>query len=154
MPLVHSCALAFPRKEMNQTKCNQLSRNVIMYCYFPTSQFCRGGLSYSSRTVVLSFHIHLISCDFILLMYFFVYQTLPNWLTRSLTDWLININIRDRSLFICGGGGVGGEKSWGGPGLLFREKGWAKREFHDDWGWVIVCFVKNHTHYNSCGRSK
>ena len=78
MPLVHSCALAFPRKEMNQTKCNQLSRNVMMYCYFPTAQFCRGGLSYSSRTVVLSFHIHLISCDFILLMYFFVYQTLPN----------------------------------------------------------------------------
>ena len=62
--------------------------------------------------------------------------------------------VRDRSLFIWGGG-VGG-KSWGGPGLFFffREKGWAKREFHDDWGWVIVCFVKNHTHYNSCGRSK
>ena len=37
---------------------------------------------------------------------------------------------------------------------FFREKGWAKREFHDVLGWVIVCFVKNHTHYNSCGRSK
>ena len=37
--------------------------------------------------------------------------------------------------YSCGGGG---EKSWGGPGLFFfREKGWAKREFHDDWGWVI-----------------
>ena len=48
-----------------------------------------------------------------------------------------------------------GEKSWGGPGLIFfREKRWAKREFHDGWEWVIVCFVKNHTHYNSCGRSK
>ena len=36
------------------------------------------------------------------------------------------------------GGGGWGEKSWGGPGLFFfREKGWAKREFHDDWGWVI-----------------
>ena len=60
--------------------------------------------------------------------------------------------IRERSLFMWGDGG---EKSWGGPGLFFfREKGWAQREFHDDWGWVIVCFVKNHTHYNSCGRSK
>ena len=55
--------------------------------------------------------------------------------------------------YLCGGGG--GEKSWGGPGLFFfSEKGWAEREFHDHWGWVIVCFVKNHTHYNSCGRSK
>ena len=52
--------------------------------------------------------------------------------------------------------GVGGrEKSWGGPGLFFFiEKGWAKTEYHDDWGWVIVCSVKNHTHYNSCGISK
>ena len=51
-------------------------------------------------------------------------------------------------------GGVGG-KSWGGSGLFyFREKGWVKRDFHDGWGWVIVCFVKNHTHYNSCGRSE
>ena len=59
--------------------------------------------------------------------------------------------------YICagGGGGGGGEKSLGGPGLFFfREKGWAKREFHDHWGWVIVCFVKNLTYYNSCGRSK
>ena len=49
-----------------------------------------------------------------------------------------------------GGGGGCGEKSWGGPGLfsLETEKGWAKREFHDGWEWVIVCFVKNHTHYN------
>ena len=65
------------------------------------------------------------------------------------------IMFRDRSLFMLGGGGGEGENSWGGPGLFFfREKGWAKREFHDDWGWVIVCFVKNQTHYNSCGRSK
>ena len=49
-----------------------------------------------------------------------------------------------------GGGGIMG---WARP-IFFREKGWAKRKFHDDWGWVIVCFVKNHTHYNSCGRSK
>ena len=46
---------------------------------------------------------------------------------------------------------------WSGV-FYFREKGWAegwaKRSFHDAWGWVIVCFVKNHTHYNSCGRSK
>ena len=51
---------------------------------------------------------------------------------------------------------------WGGGGgnhgvsqaIVFREKGWAKTEFHDGWEWVIVCFVKNHTHYNSCGGSK
>ena len=51
---------------------------------------------------------------------------------------------------------------WGGggnPGVgqayFFREKGGlAKREFHDVLGWVIVRFVKNHTHYNLCGRSK
>ena len=56
--------------------------------------------------------------------------------------------------FLCGVG-VGGGESWGGSDLFyFREKGWAKRGFHDGWGWVIVCFVKNHTHYNSCGRSK
>ena len=48
-----------------------------------------------------------------------------------------------------------GGNSWGGSGLFYyREKGWAKRDFHDGWGWVIVCFVKNHTHYNSCGRFK
>ena len=58
--------------------------------------------------------------------------------------------------YLCGGGGAGVRgKSWGGSGLCyFREKGWAKRDFHNGWGWVIVCFVKNHTHYNSCGRSK
>ena len=28
---------------------------------------------------------------------------------------------------------------------FFREKEWAKREFHDGWERVIVCFVKNHT---------
>ena len=56
--------------------------------------------------------------------------------------------------YLCGGGGVGREiMGWARP-IFFREKGWAKREFHDDWGWVIVCFVKNHTHYNSCGRSE
>ena len=42
-------------------------------------------------------------------------------------------------------GGGGGGESWGGPGLFFLAKrGGPKREFHDDWGWVIVCFVKNH----------
>ena len=57
--------------------------------------------------------------------------------------------------YLCAGGRGGGEKSMGGPGLFyFREKWWAKRDFHDGWGWVIVCFVKNHTRYNSCGRSK
>ena len=61
---------------------------------------------------------------------------------------------RDRSLLMSEEGSRGGE-SWGGSDLFyFREKGWAKRDFHDGWGWVIVCFVKNHTHYNSCGRSK
>ena len=40
--------------------------------------------------------------------------------------------------YLCGGCGWGGG-SWGGPGLFFfREKVWAKREFHNDWGWVIV----------------
>ena len=54
---------------------------------------------------------------------------------------------------MCGGGREG--ESSGGPGLFFfTEKGWAKRQFHDVLGWVIVCFVKNHTHYNSSGRSK
>ena len=53
-----------------------------------------------------------------------------------------------------GGGGGGGEIMGPARPIIFREKGWAKREFHDDWGWVIVCFVKNHTHYNSCGKSK
>ena len=51
--------------------------------------------------------------------------------------------------YLCGGGGgeVGG-KSWGGPRpIFFKEKGWAKSEFNDGWGWVIVCFVKNHAHY-------
>ena len=48
---------------------------------------------------------------------------------------------------LCGwvrGGGVrGGGESWSGSGLFyFRKKGWAKRDFHDGWGWVIVCFVK------------
>ena len=61
-------------------------------------------------------------------------------------------SVRDRSLFMWGGGG---EKSWVGQAYFFLEKrGGPKREFHDDWGWVIVCIVKNHTHYNSCGRSK
>ena len=68
------------------------------------------------------------------------------------------IMFRDRSLFMLGGGGGGGVRGKthgvGQAYFFFREKGWAKREFHDDWGWVIVCFVKNHTHYNSCGRSK
>ena len=59
--------------------------------------------------------------------------------------------IRDRSLFMWGVGGGGNHGV--GQAYFLREKGWAKREFHDDWGWV-VCFVKNHTHYNSCGRSK
>ena len=29
--------------------------------------------------------------------------------------------------------------------IFFSEKGWAEREFHDGWEWVIVCFVKTHT---------
>ena len=57
--------------------------------------------------------------------------------------------------YLCWGGGWVGGKSWVGSGLFyFREKGCAKRDFHDGWGWAIVCFVKNHTHYNLCGRSK
>ena len=57
--------------------------------------------------------------------------------------------------YLCeGGGGVGGKiMGWARP-IFVRERGWAKREFHVGWGWVIVCFVKNHTHYNACGRSK
>ena len=40
-------------------------------------------------------------------------------------------------------GGWGGKiVRWARP-IFFREKGWARREFGDDWGWVIVCFVKN-----------
>ena len=63
-------------------------------------------------------------------------------------------DLRDRSLFMWGGGwGVAKLMGWTRP-IFFREKGWAKREFRDGWEWVIVCFVKNHTHYNSCGRSK
>ena len=60
--------------------------------------------------------------------------------------------------YLCGGGGggkAGGENHGVGQAyFIFREKGWAKRDFHDGWGWVIVCVVKNHTHYNSCLRSK
>lgn len=37
-----------------------------------------GGLGYSSRPVILSFHIHSTSCYFILLMYSFFYQMLAN----------------------------------------------------------------------------
>ena len=42
--------------------------------------------------------------------------------------------------YLCGGGGGGGgEKSWGGgKPNFFKDKGWAKRKFHYDWGWVIV----------------
>ena len=63
--------------------------------------------------------------------------------------------LRDQSLFacVCMWGGGGKIMGWARP-IVFREKEWAKREFHDGWGWVIVRFVKNHTHYNSCGRSK
>ena len=50
-------------------------------------------------------------------------------------------------------GGRGGNHGVG-QAFFFREKGWAKREFHDGWGWVIGCFVKNDTHFNSCGRFK
>ena len=44
-------------------------------------------------------------------------------------------------IYVCvwggGGGGGWGEKimGWARP-IFFREKGWAKREFHDDWGLV------------------
>ena len=55
-----------------------------------------------------------------------------------------------------GGGGGGGNHGVGQAYFFFftEKGGGAKREFHDDWGWVILCFVKNHTRYNSCGRSK
>ena len=50
---------------------------------------------------------------------------------------LVHSRAGDRSLFMWG---VGGEKSWGGGGRpnFFKEKWWAKRKFHYDWGWVIV----------------
>ena len=48
--------------------------------------------------------------------------------------------IRDRSLFMWGVGGGGGNHGVG-QAYFFREKEWAKREFHDDWGWVIVCVL-------------
>ena len=56
------------------------------------------------------------------------------------------------SHYLCGGGGGGG----GGPGLFFLEKrGGPKENFTMIWGvGHCVCFVKNRTHYNSCGRSK
>ena len=63
-----------------------------------------------------------------------------------------NCLVRDQSL-LCGGLEGGGVMGWARP-IAFRQKGWAKREFHNGWGGVIVCFVKNHTHCNSCGRSK
>ena len=47
-----------------------------------------------------------------------------------------------------GGGGRGEIMGCARP-IFLREKGWAKREIHDGWGWVIVCFVKNHTQCNS-----
>ena len=66
-----------------------------------------------------------------------------------------NFTLLGTGHYLCGRGGGVRAKSWGGPGLsFFREKEWAKREFHNGRGWVIVCFVKNHAHYNSCGRSK
>ena len=46
-----------------------------------------------------------------------------------------------------GGGGGGGEIMGLARPIFFREKGGAKREFHDGWGWIIVCFVENHTHF-------
>ena len=54
------------------------------------------------------------------------------------------------------GEGGGGEKLWGGPGLFFLEKkGGPKENFTMVGGGPkFVCFVKNHTHDNSCGRSK
>ena len=33
---------------------------------------------------------------------------------------------------------------WARPFFFVREKGWAKREFHNVWGWVIVC-KESHT---------
>ena len=53
-----------------------------------------------------------------------------------LAKWPIWPELRDRSLFLWGGGG--GIIGWARP-IFFRGKGWAKREFHDDWGCVIVC---------------
>ena len=54
-----------------------------------------------------------------------------------------------------GGGGRGGEiMGWARP-IFFYRKGVGQREFHDGWGWDIVCFIENHTHgFNSCGRFK
>ena len=43
-------------------------------------------------------------------------------------------NLGTGHFFLCGVG-RGEGKSWGGSGLFyFREKGWAKRDFHDGWG--------------------
>ena len=51
-----------------------------------------------------------------------------------------NVAVRDR-YFMLRGGIMG----WTRPIFLFlREKGWAKREFHDDWGWVIVSLHDRH----------
>ena len=36
------------------------------------------------------------------------------------------------------GGGGGGVHGVGQAYFFFTEKVWAKREFHNDWGWVIV----------------
>ena len=42
---------------------------------------------------------------------------------------------------------------WARPNFL-EKRGGPKENFTMIGGGVIVCFVKNHTHYNSCGRSK
>ena len=41
--------------------------------------------------------------------------------------------------YLCGGRGERGRNHGGGPRPnFFKDKGWAKRKFHYDWGWVIV----------------
>ena len=62
--------------------------------------------------------------------------------SKTVTRSIEFVRLLGTGHYLYGGGGVG------------EIMGWAKREFHDDWGWVIVCFVKSHNHYNSCERSK
>ena len=65
-------------------------------------------------------------------------------LIRTVCKYSILI-LRDQSIFIGEGGGGGGKNHGVSQAYFFREKGWAKREFHDGWGWVIVCLGNNHT---------
>ena len=51
------------------------------------------------------------------------------------------------SHYLCGGGGggLGGNHGVGQANFNFREKGWAKRDFHDGWG-VGHCVVCKESH--------